>query len=54
MLNGIYVLDYLVMLQAMKEEIALIPDEDERRKDAAKAALGLVYGLEEGGETSGN
>lgn len=41
-------------LQEMKEEIALIPDEDERRKAAAKAALGLVYGLEEGGETSGN
>lgn len=33
-------------LQSMKEEIALIPDEQERRNAAAKVALGLVYGLE--------
>lgn len=35
-------------LEAMKEEIAGITDEDEKRKAAAKVALGLVYGLEEG------
>lgn len=33
-------------LQAMKAEIANIDNEDERRKAAAKVALGLVYGLE--------
>ncbi len=36
----------LSALQGMKEEIATIPDERERRKAAAKVALGLVYGLE--------
>ena len=35
-------------LEAMKEEIAGIADEDEKRRAAAKVALGLVYGLEEG------
>ena len=35
----------LSALQGMKEEIAGIEDESERRKAAAKAALGLVYGL---------
>ena len=33
-------------LQGMKEEIAGMENEDERRKAAAKVALGLVYGLE--------
>jgi hypothetical protein len=33
-------------LQGMKEEISGIEDEAERRKAAARAALGLVYGLE--------
>lgn len=33
-------------LQAMKEEISGIEDEDERRKAAARAALGLVEGLD--------
>ncbi len=33
-------------LQNMKEEIALIEDEDERRKAAARVALGVVWGLE--------
>jgi len=37
-------------LEAMKSEISGINDEDERRKAAAKVALGLVYGL--GGEDS--
>ncbi|KAL0580635.1 hypothetical protein V5O48_001365 [Marasmius crinis-equi] len=39
-------------LQGMKAEIAAIDDEQERRKAAARVALGLVYGLEaqEGGE----
>lgn len=32
-------------LQGMKEEIAGMTDEDERRKAAARVALGLVYGL---------
>jgi len=36
----------LSALQAMKEEIAGISDEGERRKAAARAALGLVAGLE--------
>lgn len=36
----------LSALQGMKEEIAGIEDEAERRKAAAKVALGLVYGLE--------
>jgi hypothetical protein len=34
-------------LKGMKEEISMIENEDERRKAAAKVALGLVYGLEE-------
>ena len=33
-------------LQGMKEEIAGITDEGERRKAAARVALGLVYGLQ--------
>lgn len=33
-------------LEGMKEEISQITDEQERRKAAAKVALGLVYGLE--------
>ncbi|KZP33400.1 hypothetical protein FIBSPDRAFT_1035984 [Athelia psychrophila] len=33
-------------LQAMKEEISGMGDEDARRKAAARAAMGLVYGLE--------
>jgi hypothetical protein len=37
----------LSALQGMKEEIAGIDDEDQRRKAAAKVALGLVYGLQE-------
>lgn len=32
-------------LQGVKEEIAGMADEDERRKAAARVALGLVYGL---------
>ena len=35
----------LSTLQAMKEEISGIVDEDERRRVAARAALGLVAGL---------
>lgn len=35
----------LAALNAMKEEIAGITDEDKKRKAAAKVALGLVYGL---------
>ena len=35
-------------LQNMKEEISGMEDEDERRKAAARVALGLVYGLEQG------
>ena len=35
----------LSALQGMKEEIAGMSDEDERRKAAARVALGLVYGL---------
>ena len=38
----------LAGLDAMKEEIAGISDEDEKRKAAAKVALALVYGLGEG------
>jgi hypothetical protein len=41
----------LSALQGMKEEIAGIEDESERRKAAAKVALGLVYGLEGFSET---
>ena len=33
-------------LQGMKEEIAGMTDESERRKAAARVALGLVYGLQ--------
>lgn len=36
-------------LQNMKEEIAGMENEDERRRAAARAALGLVYGLERQG-----
>ncbi|KAG6814226.1 hypothetical protein H0H92_015341 [Tricholoma furcatifolium] len=36
----------LTTLQEMKAEIASIGDEGERRKAAARVALGLVYGLE--------
>ncbi|KAI0786892.1 hypothetical protein C8Q75DRAFT_250040 [Abortiporus biennis] len=35
----------LTALQGMKEEIAGMEDEGERRKAAARVALGLVYGL---------
>lgn len=34
-------------LQGMKEEIGMMDDEDERRRAAARVALGLVYGLEQ-------
>lgn len=37
-------------LQQMKEEISEIGDEDERRRAAARVALGLVYGLEVQGD----
>jgi hypothetical protein len=37
-------------LEGMKAEIAGMSDEQERRKAAAKVALGLVYGLERSGE----
>ena len=37
-------------LQTMKEEISGMENEDERRKAAARAALGLVYGLERQGD----
>jgi hypothetical protein len=33
-------------LQGMKEEISLLDDEEERKRAAARVALGLVYGLE--------
>ncbi len=33
-------------LQGMKAEIADMEEESERRKAAARIALGLVYGLE--------
>ncbi|THH32482.1 hypothetical protein EUX98_g1687 [Antrodiella citrinella] len=36
----------LSALQGMKEEISGMQDEDERRKAAARVALGLVYGLQ--------
>jgi hypothetical protein len=36
----------LSALRGMKAEIASMEDEEERRKAAAKVALGLVYGLE--------
>ncbi|KAG8799487.1 hypothetical protein FRC17_007129, partial [Serendipita sp. 399] len=35
-------------LQNMKEEIAGISNEEEKRKAAARVALGLVWGLEGG------
>ena len=42
-------------LEEMKEEIAQISDEQERRRAAAKVTLGLVYGLENmGDETADN
>ena len=37
-------------LQVMKEEIGNITDEKEKRQAAARAALGLVYGLDIGNE----
>jgi len=37
-------------LQNMKEEISGMESEDERRRTAARAALGLVYGLERQGD----
>ena len=37
-------------LQGMKDEIAGMEDEDERRRAAARVALGLVYGLGAGGD----
>ncbi|EJF63549.1 hypothetical protein DICSQDRAFT_154032 [Dichomitus squalens LYAD-421 SS1] len=37
-------------LQGMKDEIAGMKDEDERRRAAARVALGLVYGLGVGGD----
>ena len=37
----------LSALQGMKEEISGITDESERRKAAARVALGLVYGLQQ-------
>lgn len=36
----------LSALQGMKEEIAGMTDDEERRKAAARVALGLVYGLQ--------
>jgi len=36
----------LSALQGMKEEISGMQDQDERRKAAARVALGLVYGLQ--------
>jgi hypothetical protein len=41
-------------LQTMKEEISGMENEDERRKAAARAALGLVYGLERQGDDVGS
>jgi hypothetical protein len=38
----------MAALQSMKEEIADITDEEEKRKAAARVALGLVWGLEGG------
>lgn len=35
----------LASLEGMKAEIAAMPDEDARRRAAARVALGLVYGL---------
>jgi hypothetical protein len=37
-------------LQGMKEQIASMDDEGQRRKAAAKVALGLVYGLQKEGK----
>lgn len=37
-------------LQGLKEEIAGMPDDKEKRKAAARVALGLVYGLDAGGD----
>ncbi|TCD66606.1 hypothetical protein EIP91_001115 [Steccherinum ochraceum] len=42
----------LSALQGMKEEISSMGDEDERRKAAARVALGLVYGLQKEEERS--
>ncbi|KAF7985561.1 hypothetical protein HWV62_3825 [Athelia sp. TMB] len=41
-------------LQSMKEEISGMDDEQARRKAAARAALGLVYGLERQDSESGS
>lgn len=43
----------LSALQGMKEEIAGMKDEGERRKAAARVALGLVYGLQKEEELDG-
>jgi hypothetical protein len=40
----------LSALQQMKEDISGMENEDERRKAAARVALGLVYGLEAEGD----
>ncbi|KAI6166758.1 hypothetical protein EDD17DRAFT_1186272 [Pisolithus thermaeus] len=37
-------------LQGLKDEIAYMADDKERRKAAARVALGLVYGLDAGGD----
>jgi hypothetical protein len=42
----------LSALEGMKDEVAQIEDEGERRRAAARVALGLVYGLE--GNTMGS
>lgn len=44
--GGIDIASVFASLQSMKEEISGLPDEAERRKAAAKVALGLVYGLD--------
>ncbi|PCH39985.1 hypothetical protein WOLCODRAFT_68879 [Wolfiporia cocos MD-104 SS10] len=44
----------LSALQGMKEQISGMEDEGERRKAAARVALGLVYGLQADGRGSGN
>lgn len=41
-------------LQGMKAEIAGMEDEEERRRAAARVALGLVYGLEAHSDESGH
>jgi hypothetical protein len=44
----------LSTLDGIKAEIAGIEDEDTRRRAAAQAALGLVYGLDNKGEKEGH